>query len=258
MKGDLSMKQLAIFLALFISPLIMSVLIKVPVFSFALGTTDSWIGFWGSYLGALIGAGTVYLVTNTQIQEQRKIQLEAIREEHNNALRREMKQYHFQNQIDKIEEFNETIEEFMDTLSKCSNEFTRYITYTHILYGGQDTYTEEQEINFKEEVKELKSELYNWIHLLTRLNFKISRLSLYIEDTSIYTKSISSQLDKFINELKAGYKDNYSFKKYLGDFNQSSLTYHFEEFLNLTSQLLINVLEPKLEQKIKEMRFEEM
>lgn len=252
------MKKFAIFLALFISPLIISLLIKVPIFSFALGTTDSWIGFWGSYLGALIGAGTVYLVTNTQIQEQRKIQLYSIREEHNNALKREMKQYHFQNQIDKIEEFYEIIEEFMDSHSKCSNDFTKYITYTHILYGGQDTYTNEQETNFQEEIKELKAELYNWIHILTRLNFKISRLSLYIEGTSCYTKSINSQLDEFINELKEGYKDKYSFKKYPGNFNQPSLTHHHEKFINLTSQLLINVLEPSLEQKIKEMNEDKM
>jgi hypothetical protein len=252
------MKKLVIVLALFISPLIMSLLIKVPLFSFALGTVESWIGFWGSYLGALVGACTVYLVTNTQIQEQRKIQLDSIREEHDNALRREMKQYHFRNQIDKIEDFYETIEEFLDSLTKCSNDFTKYITYTHILYGGQDTYTKEQETNYKEEIKELKNELYNWVHILNRLNFKYSRLSLYIEGTSYYTKSISSQLDEFISELKAGYKDNYSFKKYLGNPNQPSLSLHLEEFLSMTSQLLINVLEPKLEQKIKEMRVDKM
>ncbi|MFE8701552.1 hypothetical protein ACFYKX_13185 [Cytobacillus sp. FJAT-54145] len=252
------MKKFAIFLCLLLPPLIMSLLIKLHLFSYALGKVDSWIGFWGSYLGALIGAGTVYVVTSKQIKEQRKIQLESIREEHDNALRREMKQYHFRNQIDKIEEFYEIIEEFLDTLTKCSNDFTKYVTYTHVLYGGQDTYTNEEEAKFKAEIKEIKAEYYNWIHLLNRLNFKISRLSLYIEDTSYYAKCISIQLDEFINELKAGYKDKYSFNKFLVNANQSSLNHHLKEFLKLTSQLLINVLEPKLEQKIKEMRIDKV
>ncbi|SIS43483.1 hypothetical protein [Salimicrobium flavidum] len=251
------MKKVIIILALVLFPLIMSLLIKVPLFNFSSGTTDSWIGFWGSYLGALVGAGTVYMVTNIQIQEQRKIQLESIREEHYNALKREMKQYHFRNQIDKIEDFNETIEEFLDTLTKCSNDFTKYITYTHILYGEQDNYTKEEETKYKEEIKELKDELYNWIHRLNRLNFRINRLSLYIEDTSSYTKSISSQLVEFVDELKSGYRDDYSFKKYL-DFNQASLNHHLEQFMGLTSQLLNNVLQPKLEQKINEMNSGEM
>ncbi|TYO68684.1 hypothetical protein [Rossellomorea marisflavi] len=58
----------------------------------------------GSYVGALIGAITVYLVKSLQEIEQRKIQLYAIKAEHENVLKRKMRQFHFKNEIEKIEE----------------------------------------------------------------------------------------------------------------------------------------------------------
>lgn len=235
----------------------MSFLIKLSLFSFASGSTDAWITFWGSYMGALIGAGIVYLVTTLQIKEQRSIQIEAIREEHKNALNREMKQYHFRNQIDKIEEFYEVLDELTDSIMKCSNEFTKYLTFSEILYGGRDKPSEEQEIKFKGIIREYRGNLYDWIHNLTILEFKMRRLSLYIEDTDSYVKEIARYLNGFVNELKSAYGDKNSFKVYFNStesYNQRFQSNNLDSLINTLSLLSHNVLERELNKKINEMR----
>ncbi|WP_394190961.1 hypothetical protein [Paenisporosarcina quisquiliarum] len=204
-------------------------------------------------MGALIGAAIVYLVTNIQVKEQRKIQLDSIREEHNNALKREMKQYHFHNQVEKIEEFYELIEETMDSVTKCTNDFTRYITYSHILYGGTDVYTKEEELIYKDEIKKLKTEFYEWIHIFTKASFKMSRLSLYVEDTSLHVNKFNKQLGDFISEIRSGYSDKNSFNNYMNNPNEPALSHQLDGFINLVTQFTINILEPKLAEKILEM-----
>lgn len=51
-------------------PLVVSFLLKSRVFSFSLGNVESWIGFWGGYLGNLLGIIGLYLATNYQIYNQ--------------------------------------------------------------------------------------------------------------------------------------------------------------------------------------------
>jgi hypothetical protein len=236
-----------------IAPLVISLLLQAPIFSFASGNVESWISFWGSYVGALIGAATVYLVTNLQVEAQRKIQLDAIKAEHNNALKREMKQFHFKNDIDKIEELNELLEDLLDSVIKSGNEFTKYITYTHILYGGQDEYTKEQEQFFKDEIKNLYNEAYKWIHKLTKMDLKMNRLSTYIEKTSHHVSVISEQIEKYTAEIRKGYNDKQSYKNYISNPNGAALSHHFESFAEMILGLQREVLQPKLQERINEM-----
>lgn len=246
-------RYVLVILGVIITPLIMSLLLKVPMFGFADGNVESWIGFWGSYVGALIGAATVYFVTNLQVKEQRNIQLQAIKKEHENALKRELKQFHFKNEVEKIEEFNDLIEDTMDLVLKSLNEFTGYITYTHILYGGQDEYTKEQEKEYKGEIRNFHMESLNWIHKLTKATMKMHRLSAYIEDAKLPVADITNQIESFIVELRNGYQDKYSFKKY-PNFNKPALSEHIDEFSRKFLILKENVLQPKLEEKISEMK----
>jgi hypothetical protein len=235
-------------------PLLVSFFMKMPIFNFAPGSTDSWISFWGSYIGALIGALVVYLVTSMQVREQRNIQLDSIREEHNIALSREMQQFHFKNQIDKIEEFYSLLDSFLDALVKCSNDYTKYITFSHILYGGQDEYSEEEEKYFRDEIKKIKIDFYDWIHYFTTTNLKLIRLSLYVEDTKPYVDSINTEINICISELKSGYKDKLSFKKHLGNFDEQLMVRSAEEIKNIIIVLIVNELEPKLKEKINQMK----
>ncbi|WP_409251785.1 hypothetical protein V1502_16975 [Bacillus sp. SCS-153A] len=233
--------------------MVISLLLKLPFFSFSEGNVESWIAFWGSYVGALIGAITVYFVTNLQVREQRKLQLQAIKEEHENALKREMSQFHFKNEIEKIEEFDDTMEEIMDMITKSINDFTRYITYSHILYGGMDEYNKEEEVRLKEQIKELHTNIYIFIPSLNRLVLKMHRLSAYIDGTFPSVVEIQKKNDLFIQEIRKGYNNKFSFKDY-PDFNSPPLNHYFEEYTRVIFELKANILQPKLNEKIFEMK----
>lgn len=76
-------------LLIFMIPIIMALLLKLKVFSFAIGTTGAWIAYWGSYLGAIVGAFTVIAVTLIQIRKQgehNKNQIDAQRESMNEQI----------------------------------------------------------------------------------------------------------------------------------------------------------------------------
>lgn len=76
-------KQLLIFL-LVISilgiPLALVFILQTDLFNFSIGEVDSWITFWGSYIGAIIGASVVYFVARIQIKSQYDQQSETLRE----------------------------------------------------------------------------------------------------------------------------------------------------------------------------------
>lgn len=53
-------------------PLTVSLSLKIPIFSTASGSVESWIGFWGSYLGNIVGLFGLYYATTKQINSQFK------------------------------------------------------------------------------------------------------------------------------------------------------------------------------------------
>lgn len=109
---------ITIIIAIFIIilPFILDSLIGHNILSFSPGGNDSWIGFWGSYIGAIIGASVVYFVAKIQIQkqdEQQMIEL-AIKGEH--ELRIDMRTFQATIHVDKIEEFIALTDETASTI----------------------------------------------------------------------------------------------------------------------------------------------
>lgn len=226
----------------------MSLLLTLPIFSKALGSVDSWIGFWGSYLGALIGAGIVYFVTNKQVTAQRDIQIEAIKNEHDNALKRDMKQFHFRTQIDKIEEFNDLIEGLIDSLHIFSKEYLDHIRYKQrllIIKSLNSSIDKEKENCYNEKIEKITFDSRYQVDSIDKVFFKMARLSLYVEDTSAHVVKIKGHVDNFIKEIEKGYKDE--------DPDEHVVSRNYEEFIKLIFLLQTDVLEPKLKEKIEEM-----
>lgn len=56
---------------------------KLSIFSFAPGKVDSWIGFWGSYLGGIVGMVAVIITTFFLIGNQNKHHFELLTEQRN-------------------------------------------------------------------------------------------------------------------------------------------------------------------------------
>lgn len=57
-------------------PLLIALLLNVKIFNFALGNTESWIAFWGSYIGGMFGMIGVIFTTYFIINTQKKVSLE--------------------------------------------------------------------------------------------------------------------------------------------------------------------------------------
>ncbi|MDH2363779.1 hypothetical protein [Priestia megaterium] len=67
------MKYLFSALAVLLIPIAIAFFMHFKVFSHALGDANGWLGYWGGYLGVLIGAATVYILTHKQLKTQEKL-----------------------------------------------------------------------------------------------------------------------------------------------------------------------------------------
>lgn len=62
-------------------PVILTLLMHCDIFSYALGDANGWLSYWGGYLGALIGAGIVFVVTNQQMKIQKSLHDETLKKQ---------------------------------------------------------------------------------------------------------------------------------------------------------------------------------
>ncbi|MGE8004244.1 hypothetical protein [Lysinibacillus sp. NPDC093216] len=65
-----------IFLTIFSIPILISIFMYLPWFSYSKGNVDGWLGFWGSYLGGTIGTlgviATTYFIINHETEVAKK------------------------------------------------------------------------------------------------------------------------------------------------------------------------------------------
>lgn len=106
MKSDKKYKILLflvilIILILLIVPGIMAVFMEEPVFSKAPGEVESWISFWGSYLGGIVGMIAVVVTTFFMIGNQNKHHNEQLeKQSEQNKLLLEEQAKHHQEQLE--------------------------------------------------------------------------------------------------------------------------------------------------------------
>jgi hypothetical protein len=243
---------LKIFLALcgaMVTPLVISLLLKIDLFSFSEGSVESWIAFWGSYAGALIGAATVYLVTRVQINKNEKLQLEAIKLENENALKREMQQFQFTNRLKKLEEFDILIEDILDLVQKCANDYTLYIGHNKILFSNQKLSIESTEYSQKI-IRDSKDKHIEWFQKLAKNFLAMRRLNMYIE-VSHHLRIVDKYYEEFTGEIISGYYRTDSYLNY-GD-DPGEVPFSYNNLSKSLKELKTRVLEPKLRKEIQKM-----
>ena len=64
-----------------ITPISIALFMHGDIFSKALGDANGWLSYWGGYLGALIGAATVYIATRQQLKTQEKLHAESLKKQ---------------------------------------------------------------------------------------------------------------------------------------------------------------------------------
>lgn len=218
-------------------PVVVAILLDFSIFKFATGQVDSWIMFWGSYLGAIIGASAVYFVAQLQIKKQHEQQIEAIRIENKHSISREIEQFLITTRLNKFEEAIKTCEKISDITLNLSNDFVEYVTLTDIINNEESPAREEE---FKQKVYEIKRK-HREYHALIILNVtELEILSNYSSDIKDNCISITTSLSNMWSEAKNCYFSKEGYKNYLKP-NEKSLLKDFD-FLISTLVQLIKVL----------------
>lgn len=104
-------------------PLIVTLLLEFPLFSLARGEVESWIGFWGSYLGNIIGLIGLSYATYFQIRYQQKLMLDEIYSQ--NEL--EKKRIYVEIILNKLNDYLLCLDQLDNSIAKFHTVFLKHI-----------------------------------------------------------------------------------------------------------------------------------
>ncbi|KIL46172.1 hypothetical protein [Jeotgalibacillus campisalis] len=245
-----------VLLAIF-TPLGLSLMMDSSWVSTSPGTANGWLGYWGGYLGAIIGASVVYFVSRFQIKAQHETQLTAIEREHQITLDREMHQYYFKLENEKLEDLYKNIDSFNLIITNVYNDFVYYITLSESLYSGRDNLELSKQEEYEQKIRNIRTELTVREKEIYRALLVLRRLSFYIEGSQDYISCIGRECDRFLNELRNTYNYKYSYESYLAKpdaGNNRNLIGPVDEINRYIIELTVDVLQPLMEKKIQIMR----
>ncbi|MEB8102224.1 hypothetical protein [Staphylococcus xylosus] len=222
-----------------ILPIIIGIFITWPswLFGYTSANSNSWLGFWGSFLGGIIGTVGVIYVAYLQNAEQSRLnqlQINEMKSENKKSL-----------QFEKDKLYRESLMLFLNQLHEYDNKFINFRNYNSNLYiqytNSNDSLTKyhnRDKIFFNltkmEEYKDDLDELLN----------KMNNTYLILKDDSHEElKKLTLDLDKTmhsvnINELWGeNYFDNLKQKfDYSLDYLHEELLYSITEQEKLTAQ----------------------
>lgn len=219
--------KLFIFIIIIATPIILGSLIKLNIFSWSAGDVDSWIMFWGSYIGAIIGASAVYFVAQHQITKQyeqqmfllkleSEQQLKAIELENIQSTRRELKKFNLTNKLEKIEEMLTILERLSSLNISLNNDL---VTFSVIKYDLDKGFKDSNK-----SVEELEERIYSLRTDYTRHHFEIMRelmrvnvLSEYVPKSSNQVTNLQKCFTDLLGDVKECYYSDEKYIKYLID-----------------------------------------
>ncbi|MGJ9386148.1 hypothetical protein [Salipaludibacillus sp. CF4.18] len=267
---NISKKNIAYISLLLIGlPLLMVGLMRLSMFSFALGSTEGWLNYWGAYLGAIIGAAIVFVITNRQMQlqilmnkdnmdQQRQMQMFSINKqaELNDKKERELIVRKMQlEKIDivaqkliEIEGFNSVrfnvLRKYVAEKEKLDRLTQRHNDSSNLFLEGKEYLSKDKEHNTKA-IYNQNNKVHRILEEETELRQKIRIHSAIIKSESMYTTNLEEKLDGF-----RGYQT-----EILKLFYDNIINGNFENFLGLID-LHADKTQEKVNQKLRECREE--
>lgn len=240
------MKKASLVLLIIIGfPVLLTIFLKLSAFQFAPGTVDSWIAFWGSYVGAIVGASVVYFVAQLQMKKQQELQIEAIKLENKHSTSREMEQFLITTKLDKYEKIIEVCERLSDITIKISNEFVSFVTYKDIINNKEDS---QKENEYKEKVYEIKIKHHEYHSLLIQNTSKLGTLSNYSPDIVESCTKLTVKINNLWLEARECYLSKDGYKNYLKPNERYLL--EDAEFIMDTLMYLIKDLNKKISNEL--------
>ncbi|MCM3705330.1 hypothetical protein M3205_06255 [Cytobacillus firmus] len=229
----------------FTAPVLVASLLEMGIFSFAKGEVDTWITFWGSYLGAIVSASVVYFVAQLQIKKQQELQIEAIRIENENSTRREMKNFYLKNKLEKIEEMQNSLKKLATLNINLNNDLLTFaITKDAIDRGIKSNRNDDDPI---ERIYLLRTNLRKQHLEMTEALLKLNVLDDYIQGLSGKIFDLHEEFQGLYEEVRNCYYSDEKYKEYLSLPNERRFITDNSEIINRKiSQLSFNDLQALL------------
>lgn len=229
------MRKITLFILLLIGfPIILALLLNVPVFKYASGQLDSWIMFWGSYIGAVIGASVVYFVARFQIQKQHDQQISSIKLESKHSISREMEHFLITTRLGKYEKIIKVCDSIGKIQTEISNDFVRYITYMDIINNKEDP---DREKEFKDKIYEIKTKHYEYHSLILLNTTELRTLTNYSPDIKEDCGELSWKLNDLWLEARECYYSKNKYKQYFKP-DERILLNNAELIIDIVSKLI--------------------
>ncbi|RHW33536.1 hypothetical protein [Oceanobacillus profundus] len=208
LKGKTTFLGIIVILLMLVIPLIIAILLNLDIFSFALGSTDSWISFWGSYIGGGIGMIAVILTTLYIVKKDSQANKESLDLQHEQFDKQISQQ---REQFDK--QFSQQKEQFEKQLSLQKDHFEKQLK----------NQTESLRITDANERNRIYLEIM--INETNRILELLNRIALLTSDYFIMIK------DLYLACYKGQYEDHIN--RQLPEVSQRE----YELFLNLNEML---------------------
>ncbi|WP_312114325.1 hypothetical protein [Brevibacillus reuszeri] len=218
-------------------PLIMSLLMKVGIFSFSEGSIEGWLGFWGSYIGGTLGALGVIITTYFLIEAEKQNSREVAKL--NDQTERDRINTTFL--LNKNEELMKILSDIFELNNSRYNWLSSYIRNTKEIrkcrskneeliklkiISGQNVDIKLQKI--KEEYNDLFSKNSDILEHETQIRSKIITLLANAQIITTYFNNLEIQVTQFKSKLSQSLRYFYSVIE-AGNFLEDELLLEIEK-----------------------------
>ncbi|KPI53114.1 hypothetical protein KW94_08370 [Clostridioides difficile] len=234
-----------LIIAIIIIPLIVTFTISVrnPIFNF--NESNGWLGFWGSYLGGILGGlatlMAVVITTNQTrvIQEENKKENQNIHFQNGYAImdiqrRSESLTREIQNENNKLQFKNEKKDftnGIAENMAKYITDISRFFSSKYAIYTNEDiknNYSNTSKKNINKLEKDIDMDKYLSTEMYFLLKIKLKNINL--------ASDLVSKLDIIHN-----YSFNINEEKYR-DIELKKFQENISELINLTEKFITNYL----------------
>ena len=231
-------------------PLALVFMLETEILNYTIGEVDSWIMFWGSYIGAIIGASVVYFVARLQINKQHEQQIESIKLENIQSTKREMRSFYLKNKLKKIEEMLILVDKLMVIVKDLYSDLTQFATTKHMLDNDEVT---ERKLEFEQRIDRLRDDYHTHYENALMEIYKLRALTNYVSETVEPVKRIDKQFDDIFAEVRNCYYTE-AYKKYLVEPEDSTMLGVFDETFDRLVKLNVTVLQKELNSTLKRIK----
>ncbi|SKT34859.1 Uncharacterised protein [Mycobacteroides abscessus subsp. abscessus] len=198
---------LSAIILMFIVPILLALgMIYVPLVDNAEGDANGWLGFWGSFLGGIIGTGGVIFVAYFQHKEQKDFlekQLKAEKQENDRFL-------HMEKLNKEIDIANIYLEKLIVYYNNYGDLYEKSIEKMNELqYMDEDKYRVESDFNTKDTIAyELKKDYNQLIFKYNSLKTIITNLNVTFDIKKLDENYLLPLEKSTVEEYTRDYKES--------------------------------------------------